>query len=87
MELRHLRYFVAVAETLDFTKAATRLHLAQPALSRQVADLEDELGVDLLRRTSHGVRLTAEGKFFLAFIQLPLAGEVRTRRSRLASAL
>jgi DNA-binding transcriptional LysR family regulator len=58
MELRHLRYFVAVAEALNFTKAAARLRLAQPALSRQVADLEDELGVDLLRRTSHGVRLT-----------------------------
>jgi DNA-binding transcriptional LysR family regulator len=65
MELRHLRYFVAVAEALNFTKAATRLHLAQPALSRQVADLEDELGVDLLRRTSHGVVLTEEGKLFL----------------------
>jgi DNA-binding transcriptional LysR family regulator len=65
MELRHLRYFVAVAEVLNFTKAATRLRLAQPALSRQVADLEDELGVDLLSRTSHGVRLTEEGKLFL----------------------
>lgn len=65
MELRHLRYFVAVAEALNFTKAATRLHVAQPALSRQVSDLEDELGVDLLKRTSHGVLLTAEGKIFL----------------------
>jgi len=66
MELRHLRYFVAVAEALNFTKAASRLHVAQPALSRQVSDLEDELGVDLLRRTSHGVILTEEGKLFLA---------------------
>jgi len=65
MELRHLRYFVAVAEALNFTRAAARLHLAQPALSRQVADLEEELGVDLLQRTSHGVRLTEEGKLFL----------------------
>ena len=65
MELRHLRYFVAVAEALNFTKAATRLHVAQPALSRQVSDLEEELGVDLLRRTSHGVLLTEEGKLFL----------------------
>jgi DNA-binding transcriptional LysR family regulator len=66
MELRHLRYFVAVAEALNFTKAATRLHVAQPALSRQVSDLEEELGVDLLKRTSHGVLLTEEGKLFLA---------------------
>jgi DNA-binding transcriptional LysR family regulator len=65
MELRHLRYFVSVAEALNFTKAAARLRVAQPALSRQVADLEDELGVDLLKRTSHGVVLTAEGKLFL----------------------
>jgi DNA-binding transcriptional LysR family regulator len=50
---------------LNFTKAATRLRIAQPALSRQVADLEDELGVDLLKRNSHGVVLTAEGKLFL----------------------
>ena len=65
MELRHLRYFVAVGEALNFTKAATQLRVAQPALSRQVSDLEDELGVDLLNRTSHGVGLTAEGKLFL----------------------
>ncbi|HSY17610.1 MAG TPA: LysR substrate-binding domain-containing protein [Candidatus Acidoferrales bacterium] len=65
MELRHLRYFVAVAEALNFTKAAVRMRVAQPALSRQVSDLEEELGVDLLKRTSHGVLLTAEGKMFL----------------------
>jgi hypothetical protein len=65
MELRHLRYFVAVGQALNFTKAAMRLHLAEPALSRQVSDLEDEFGVDLLKRTSHGVVLTAEGKLFL----------------------
>jgi DNA-binding transcriptional LysR family regulator len=65
MELRHLRYFVAVGEALNFTKAAARLYVAQPALSRQVSDLEEELGVDLLRRTSHGVLLTEEGKLFL----------------------
>lgn len=77
MELRHLRYFVAVAEALSFTKAATRLRVAQPALSRQVADLEDEIGVDLLRRTSHGARLTAEGELFLdkARLILQLADE------------
>jgi DNA-binding transcriptional LysR family regulator len=65
MELRHLRYFVAVTEALNFTKAAVKLRLAQPALSRQVSDFEDELGVDLLKCSSHGVVLTAEGKPFL----------------------
>src|SRR5882672_10062368 len=50
MELRHLRYFLAVGEALNFTKAAAQLRVAQPALSRQVQDLEDEIGVDLLKR-------------------------------------
>ncbi|HEY1174027.1 MAG TPA: LysR family transcriptional regulator [Verrucomicrobiae bacterium] len=65
MELRHLRYFVAVAEVQNLTKAAAQLRVAQPALGRQVQDLEDELGVDLLRRSPRGVTLTAEGKLFL----------------------
>ncbi len=65
MELRHLRYFVAVAEALNFTKAAALLRVAQPALSRRVQDLEDEIGVDLLKRSPRGVLLTAEGKVFL----------------------
>ena len=65
MELRHLRYFLAVAEALNFTKAAALLRVAQPALSRRVQDLEDEIGVDLLKRSSRGVLLTAEGKVFL----------------------
>src|SRR5438105_11209746 len=65
MELRHLRYFLAVGEALNFTRAAAQLRVAQPALSRQVQDLEDELGVDLLRRSPRGVTLTAEGKLFL----------------------
>jgi len=60
-----LRYFLAVGEALNFTKAAARLRVAQPALSRQIQDLEDEIGVDLLRRSSRGVTLTAEGKLFL----------------------
>jgi DNA-binding transcriptional LysR family regulator len=64
MELRHLRYFVVVGEVLNFTKAAARLRVAQPALSRQIQDLEDEIGVDLLRRSPRGVMLTAEGKLF-----------------------
>ena len=65
MELRHLRYFLAVAEALNFTKAAGILRVAQPALSRRVQDLEDEIGVDLLKRSPRGVTLTAEGKLFL----------------------
>src|ERR1700745_1931149 len=65
MELRHLRYFEAVGEALSFTKAAARLRLAQPALSRQIQSLEDEIGVDLLKRSPRGVTLTAEGKLFL----------------------
>jgi len=65
MELRHLRYFLAVGEVLNFTKAAARLHVAQPALSRQVRDLEEEIGVDLVRRSPRGLMLTAEGKLFL----------------------
>ena len=65
MELRHLRYFVAVAAGLNFTKAAQKLRVAQPALSRQVRQLEDELGVRLLERSSRGVQLTEAGKAFL----------------------
>src|SRR5436189_1974502 len=65
MELRHLRYFLAVGEVLNFTRAAAQLRVAQPALSRQVQDLEDEIGVDLMRRSPRGVTLTAEGKLFL----------------------
>ena len=65
MELRHLRYFLAVAEASNFTKAAARLRVAQPAFSRQIQDLENEIGVDLLRRSPRGVTLTTEGRLFL----------------------
>src|SRR5262245_48875521 len=64
VELRHLRYFVAVAELSNVSKAARRLRVAQPALSRQIRDLEHELGVPLLERSSRGVRLTEAGRIF-----------------------
>jgi DNA-binding transcriptional LysR family regulator len=65
MELRHLRYFVAVAEDLNFTKAAEKLRLAQPSLTRQIHNLEEELGVRLLNRSKSRVTLTEEGRSFL----------------------
>ncbi len=65
MEFRKLRYFIAVAEALNFSKASLLLHVAQPALSRQVQQLEEFLGVPLLERSPRGVTLTAEGRLFL----------------------
>ena len=73
MELRHLRYFVAVAEDLSFTKAAGKLHLAQPSLTRQIHNLEEELGVRLLNRSKSQVALTEEGRSFLADARRMLA--------------
>ena len=64
MELRHLRYFAAVAAHGSFSRAAHNLHLTQPALSRQVKDLEDELGVPLLVRGTNAITLTEAGEIF-----------------------
>ena len=74
VELRHLRYFIAVAEEGSLTLAAEkRLHTAQPSLSRQISDLEREVGVQLMRRSVHGTELTAAGKAFLDHARLALA--------------
>jgi LysR family transcriptional regulator, hca operon transcriptional activator len=73
MELRHLRYFVAVAEAGSLTVAAgEKLHTAQPSLSRQIRDLEYEVGVPLLNRSVHGIELTAAGRAFLDHARLAL---------------
>jgi LysR family hca operon transcriptional activator len=73
MELRHLRYLIAVAEMGSLTEAAKhRLHTSQPSLSRQIRDLEAEVGVELLSRSVHGVEVTAAGKAFLDHARLAL---------------
>ena len=80
MELRHLRYFVAVAEEGNLTLAAKkRLHTAQPSLSRQIRDLEYEVGVQLMSRSVRGIELTAAGRVFLDHARLALA-QVETAR-------
>jgi LysR family transcriptional regulator, hca operon transcriptional activator len=73
MELRHLRYFITVAEELNFSKAALKLYTAQPSLSQQIKDLEEDVGVRLLHRTKRKVELTEEGAVFLEQARLTLA--------------
>ena len=74
MEVRHLRYFVAVAEAGSLTvTAARRLHTSQPSLSRQIRDLEDELGAQLLTRRARGIELTPAGRAFLEHARVVLS--------------
>ncbi|EGK88080.1 LOW QUALITY PROTEIN: transcriptional regulator, LysR family [Microcoleus vaginatus FGP-2] len=73
MELRHLRYFIAVAEELNFSRAAKRLHMAQPPLSQQIRALEDEIEVQLFDRTKQAIQLTWAGQAFLEETRLILA--------------
>src|SRR6266436_10353132 len=85
MELRHLRYFVAVAEAGSLTVAAARrLHTSQPSLSRQIRDLEEEIGAELLTRRARGIELTPAGRVFLGHArsvlsQVEAAGEAARR--------
>src|SRR6266446_6882673 len=87
MELRHLRYFVAVGEEGHYGRAARRLRIAQPALSRQIQDLEEEIGFNLFDRLPRGVKLSAAGRCFMEDARsiLRQVTEAAARAKRVAS--
>jgi DNA-binding transcriptional LysR family regulator len=86
VELRHIRYFLAVAEERHFTRAAAKVGIGQPPLSQQIKDLEGEVGTALFRRLAHGAELTEAGKAFLAGVkEMPLIAERATMAARRAS--
>jgi DNA-binding transcriptional LysR family regulator len=86
MELRHIRYFLAVAEERHFTRAAAKVGIGQPPLSQQIKDLEGEVGAALFHRLAHGAELTEAGKAFLAGVkEMPLIAERATMAARRAA--
>ena len=86
MELRHIRYFLAVAEEQHFTRAAAKVGIGQPPLSQQIKDLEGEVGAALFHRLAHGAELTEAGKAFLAGVkEMPLIAERATMAARRAA--
>ena len=87
MELRHLRYFIAVADAGSLTVAAEqKLHTSQPSLSRQIRDLEQEVGVPLIHRSAHGVELTSAGKAFLDHARMALVQAEAAKEAALRAA-
>ena len=85
MELRHLRYFVAVADEENVSRAALKLHVSQPGISRQIRDLEEEIGIQLFERSAKAVRLTRAGKVFLAEArEILLHTEAAVKKARAA---
>src|SRR6266496_3244847 len=81
MELRHFRYFAAVARHLNYTRASRHLHVAQPAISQTILDLEEELGVKLFLRTKRSVQLTAAGSAFLREVTAILGHADQAKRT------
>src|ERR1700727_2368024 len=87
MELRHLRYFVAVADAGSLTVAAEqKLHTSQPSLSRQIRDLEQEIGVQLMNRGTYGIELTSAGKAFLEHARMALLQAEAAKEAALRAA-